>query len=132
MRRALAAGALVAAAVLLLRPAPPRRMVQLPPGVVEIDSEIRVGPGTELRGGAGTVLRASPRFRGRALVVCTGRNIALRGFSIDANRAALEAPGGLPPYDRPFSRFTTNNGILAESVSGFSAADLRIRQVAGF
>jgi hypothetical protein len=94
---------------------PRRRLVELRPGVVEVHAPIEVAAGTELRGAAaGTVLHAAD------------------SFGIDGNRAALERPAPLAPYDAPFARFTENNGILAESISGLRIENLRIANAAGF
>jgi len=130
----LAAAACLAAAAALVRPSPaPMRYRLLPRGTVELSSEMVVPPGTELRGASsGTILRAAPGFRGRALIVCTGAGIRLRDFVIDGNRAALEVRAGLPPSDRPFARFTANNGILAEGVERFSVSNVTFREIAGF
>ena len=56
-------------------------------------------------------------FRRRGRDIVRGNNIWLHDFSIDGNRAALEARQGLPPYDRTFAAFTANNGIAATSVN---------------
>jgi hypothetical protein len=82
---------------------------------------------------AGSVIRASASFRGRAVIhVKSAAGIRLEGFSIDGNRAALEKPAGLPPSDVPFCRFTMNNGILAEDVKSLSVSDVGLSNVAGF
>jgi hypothetical protein len=133
MRPLFAAAAALAFALLLMRPSPARNLRQLPPGIVEVASEIAVGPGGELRGApSGTILRAAPGFRGRALVVCSGAGIRLNGFAIDGNRGAVEVPSGLPPYDRAFADFTPSNGVLADRVSNLTVHGLRFREVAGF
>jgi hypothetical protein len=122
----------VAGAAFLLGPSP-RRIVQLPAGVMEVRSEMAVDSGTELRGSpAGTVLRLAPGFAGRAAIVVRGSGVALRDFTIDGNRDALEVRAGLPPYNRPFAQFTRQNGILAEGVTGLSMENLRFRNIAGF
>ena len=112
---------------------PRRRLVELRPGVVEVHAPIEVAAGTELRGAAaGTVLHAADDFRGRAIVVVRGSDVLLHSFGIDGNRAALERPAPLAPYDAPFARFTENTGILAESISGLRIENLRIANAAGF
>jgi len=109
------------------------RLIQLPPGVMEIASPIEVtGSGVEVRG-EGTVLRAAHGFRGRALVECRGCTGALfRGFTVDGNRAALEVRAGLAPYDVPFARFTANNGILLDDAREVRIEGVRFREIAGF
>jgi hypothetical protein len=119
-------------ALYLLTLAPRTRIVQLAPGVTEFHTELLIGPHTEVRGSAGTVLHAAADFQGRALIVATGDDILLRDFTLDGNRAALEVRTGLPSYDTPFARFTRANGILAESASRLRVQDVRFRNVAGF
>jgi hypothetical protein len=109
----------------------------LPGGVVELDTELAIPAAahdlTILGAAEGTVLRASNGFRGRAVIrMSGGRNVRLAGFSIEGNRLALEAPGGLPGSDVPFCRFTSGNGILAEDVEGLVISGVRVREVAGF
>ncbi len=112
-------------------------VVELPAGVVEVSSEIVI-PTTahdlEIRGAkAGTVVRASTAFKGRALFVCLGgKNIRFTGFEMAGNREALESPAGLPPSDVPFVRFTRNSGILAQNVSGLVISAVSMREIAGF
>jgi len=125
--------ALTVVALVLLLPAPGPRVVELPAGTVELDRELVVANGMELRAAAsGTVLRAASDFRGRALVVVHGSGVTLRGFSLDGNRDALEQPAGLPPSDKPFSQFTRGNGILAVGVSKLRIENVRFRNIAGF
>src|SRR5436305_12437690 len=88
--------------------------------------------GAELRGSAGTVLRAASDFHGRALIVVHGDHVRLRDFTMDGNRSQLEARLELPPYDVPFARFTPNNGVLAEGVSRLAIANVRFREISGF
>lgn len=120
------------AAAYLLAINPRHRVVQLRPGVTELHSELMIGPHTELRGSAGTVLRAAADFQGRALIVMAGNDVLLRDFTVDGNRAALEVRAGLPPYDIPFAHFTRANGVLAEGASNLRIQDVRFRNVAGF
>jgi hypothetical protein len=123
----------LAAALFLLLPAPRHRVVQLPPGVLYVQSEMTVGNGVELRGApGGSVLRFAPGFQGRALIVVTGSDVRLQGFTIEGDRDTSDVRSGLPPYDRPFSRFTRGNGVLAEGVSHLHIGGLRFRGMAGF
>jgi hypothetical protein len=129
----LLAAALPVLAVLIGLPAPGPRVVELPAGIVELHREVAVTNGVELRGAAsGTVLRAAADFDGRALLVVHGAGVALRGFTIDGNRDALEQRTGLPPSDKPFSQFTRGNGVLAVGVSGLRIENMRFRNIAGF
>jgi Right handed beta helix region len=112
-------------------------VVTLPSGVVEVTSELTIPRGArdlEIRGAdSGTVIRASDRFRGRALFITeSAARIRFRNFTVDGNRTALAKPAGLPPYDVPFARFTLANGILAEGIDGVVVEGVRFRNVAGF
>jgi hypothetical protein len=112
-------------------------VVRIGPGRIEISAALEVPAGAhdlEIRGAdPGTVLRAAPGFRGPAIFVCrSAERIRFADFEIDGNRAALEKPTGLPPYDVPFSRFYENNGLLAESVRSLTISGLTFREVATF
>lgn len=120
-----------------IREAPRTGLVVLPAGVFEIASELAVPEGArdlEIRGAAsGTVLRAAPRFRGRALLrVKSAARVRIANLTMDGNRAALARPAGLPPSDVPFSRFSEDNGLLAEDVDSLAISGLDFREVAGF
>jgi hypothetical protein len=104
---------------------------QLPPGVTELHSE-KVVEGELTGDPAGSTLRMAADFRGRAAVVVRGSKARLSGFMIEGNRAAKEVRAGLPPYDTPFARFTTGNGILAEGVAGLTIENIELREIAGF
>ncbi|MDQ2898658.1 MAG: hypothetical protein M3Y07_02525, partial [Acidobacteriota bacterium] len=134
-------------ALLLLSASPERQIrqavragtgiVQLPPGIVEISSEIELPADAhdlEIRGaGTGTALRAADRFYGRAIFSARGgRNLRFANFAIDGNREKLARPAGFPPYDVPFSRFTADNGLLIENVEGVGVSNLQFKDVAGF
>ncbi len=133
MLRALATGLLAIAALFLLAPSPRGRLVQLPPGTVELHAEMVLEDGAEVRGSAaGSVLRAAADFHGRALIVVRGSHVLLRDFAVDGNRDKLESRVGLPGYDVPFARFTPGNGVLAEGVSQLAIQNVRFREIAGF
>ncbi len=109
--------------------------VKLPAGVVEVSREI-VLPGDahdlDIQG-AGTTIKASAAFRGRALlVISAGKNIKIRGLSLDGNRDTIARPLGLMPSDAMFSRVTPNNGILAEGVTDLEVAEVKAARIAGF
>lgn len=133
MRTVAAALAACAAAALLLRPAPEMRLVRLGPGTVEIAAPIEItGSHVEVRGD-GAVLRAAPHFRGPALLLCRGcRHVRFHGFTLDGNRAALEARLPLPPSDTTFAAFTPHNGILLDGASDVRIENVRFREIAGF
>jgi hypothetical protein len=111
--------------------------IQLPAGIVEISSELEIptkAHDVEIRGApAGTTLRASKNFHGRAIFTCeTGTRIRFSGFTLDGNRAALEQRSGLAPYDRPFARFTPGNGILALHAATLEVSNVQFVNVPGF
>jgi hypothetical protein len=129
--RWLALLAVVAAAATLAVPRPRRSSTQLPPGVSVLHSELVID--SDLRGDpAGSLLQMAPDFHGRAAVVVRGNGIHLRDFSIEGNRDASEVRAGLPPYNVPFARFTTGNGILAEGVAGVTIERIQLAKIAGF
>jgi hypothetical protein len=127
---ALAISIAIAAAVLAPEP---RHLVQLPPGIVEVRSEMAIRGNTEVVGApSGTVLRVAAGFQGRAVIVVRGNGVRLRDFTVDGNRQAIETRSGLPPSDQPFARFTLGNGVLAEDVHGLDVERVRFRNIAGF
>lgn len=131
VRAATAALATAAAAAWLAHPHSTRHVRRLPPGIVDVVSEIHVNSATDLVGN-GTTLRAAPGFQGRALIVVEGVGITLRDFTIDGTRDAIEVRTGLPSYDVPFVRFTRANGILADGARSLTIDHIRFRNIAGF
>src|SRR5215470_14291983 len=90
--------------------------IDLPAGVVEISGELLIPAGAhdlEIRGApAGTTLRATDHFHGRAIFQCErARHVGFSGFIIDGNRSAIERRTGLPGFSTPFARSTMGNGI---------------------
>jgi hypothetical protein len=112
-------------------------VIHLPRGVLELSEENTIPAAAhdlEITGDpAGTVLRMSGQFRGRALFVCAGgRRIRFTNFTINGNREALEQRTDLPPSNVPFAGFTRANGILAEGVDALDVTDVNFRNIAGF
>jgi len=127
------AAVLCVLAWLLAARSPAIRVIELPTGVVDLHEPIAIDGSHLLVRGNGTVLRAAPGFRGRALLLCRGcRHTRFTGFTVDGNRAALAAPAGLPPSDIPFARFTPANGILVENAAGVAIDRVRFTAIAGF
>ena len=133
MRRALWIAALLAGAILLVNVARPhRRILKLPAGVVHLNGSWEIGSGVEVRGSpGGSILRMEAPFDGPAALV-VGSDVYLHDFTIDGNRAALEAPAGLPPSDVPFARYTRASGVLDEGGSGLRMENVRFHDMAGF
>jgi hypothetical protein len=131
----------IAVSLVLFASALPRIPVtgafRLPPGVIELSSELQVPEDAhdlEISGPPeGATLLAAAGFQGRALLnLRGGRNIRIRNVDFDGNRARVAKPAGLPPYDAPFIRFTRANAIAAESVDGLTVENCRFREIAGF
>lgn len=111
--------------------------LRLPAGVLEIERELAVPLGAEnleIEGAPeGTVLRAGPRFQGRALLVIErARAVRIRGLTFDGQRELHARPQGLPPSDVPFFEFTANNGVLALDCEDVRIEDARFERIAGF
>ena len=133
MKALLALAISIAVALALMAPMPAYHIVQLPAGMVDVRSEMLIDSGTELLGArSGTVLRVSPGFSGRAVIVVRGNRVRLRDFTVDGNREAVEIRSGLPPSDQSFARFTHGNGVLAEDVNGLMVERVQFRNIAGF
>ncbi len=109
--------------------------VTLPSGTIEISREIvlpRDAHDLDIRG-AKTTVKAAATFRGSALIVIpAGKNIRIHDLSLDGNREAIARPLGLPPSETMFSRFTPDNGILAEGVTNLEIAQIKANGIAGF
>jgi hypothetical protein len=109
--------------------------ITLPAGVIEISREIVLPiDAHDLDiSGQSTTIKAASTFRGRALIVIpTGKKIKIHDLSLDGNRDAVARPLGLPPSETMFSRFTPNNGILAEGVTDLEITQVKATAIAGF
>ena len=110
-------------------------IVTLPAGTIEISRDIVLPADAhdlDIRG-AMTTIKAAPTFRGRALIVIpAGKNIKVHDLSLDGNRDAIGRPLGLAPSETMFSRFTPNNGLLAEGVTGLEVSGVKATGIAGF
>jgi hypothetical protein len=110
-------------------------MVRLPPGVTEISAEIKLPDGAHdlTIVGDHTTLRAVSNFHGRAILSCHNcRQISFRNFAIDGNRLALEKPTPMPPSDKSFASFFSDNGILIEDTDGVSIERVDFANVTNF
>ena len=111
--------------------------ILLKPGITELDEPMRFSAAdgeVHLLGAAeGSVLRASPRFQGEALVVARGvRGFTMERLKLDGNRAALDRPFPIAPYNKSFAAFYPLNGILVEKSEGVILRDMEIRNVVNF
>lgn len=110
-------------------------VITLPPGTIELDEALRVPPHAhdlEIAGSRQSVLRASPRFQGRALIVVqNAEGVRLRGFGIDGNREILERPTEVPVASTPYSLHFQRGGILIEDSDNVTITGIEIRDVSG-
>src|ERR1017187_7925274 len=111
--------------------------VVLPPGIVDVATELKIGPGAHdlviVGNPKGTVLRLTSGFKGRAAIVCEkAANVRLAGFTIDGRRAAIADRAGLPPSNIRFADFFKRNGILADGVEGLSIERVSFKNIWGF
>jgi hypothetical protein len=110
--------------------------IQLPSGVVEISSELALAPGAhdlEIDGGTGTVLRATGKFHGRAILVVEGaKNIRLHHFSVEGNRETAPKKLEMAPPENYFRMWYPDNGILADRVDGLKIAEVHLAHVTNF
>jgi parallel beta-helix repeat protein len=110
-------------------------VISLPAGEFSVAREIAL-PGDahdlEIRG-SNTILKASPEFRGRALIaIVNGKNIRIRDLTLDGNRDAVGRMFSLPAAGTMYSRFVPSNGIVAENVTNLEIADVKASHFAGF
>jgi hypothetical protein len=110
--------------------------VKLPAGLVVLHTEIVLPASAHDLDidGAGATLQLAPDFSGRAaLVIPGGRNVRIKGLTIDGNRDKIRHEvQDLPPSNVPFARFTRDNGILAEKTSGLRIEKITFHNIAGF
>jgi len=110
-------------------------VIRLPAGLVEVSSELRLAPDAhdlEIVG-SGTVLKASDRFAGRAILVAEGvQHVHLRDFSVDGNRAVLEKPQPIIPPENAFRVYYSNNGIWFDRVDGLEISNVHFKNVTNF
>ena len=108
------------------------RVITLKPGVTVVSSEYIVNDGDTLRGDrAGSTLRASDTFQGRAVVVA-GSNTLVERLTIDGNRSKLAKPLPIAPSDRTFVTFYPANGMVSASTHDVVVRDVRFVNIANF
>ena len=110
-------------------------LIQLPAGVIEVSSELRLAPGAhdlEITG-AGTLFKAAADFKGRAIFVAeNARSIRFRNFSIDGNRIAFDQPMEMAPPENAFRIFYSHNGILLDQVEGAEISEVQFAAIPAF
>lgn len=110
--------------------------IQLPAGVTVLTKPLEIRADARdlvVTGTPTTVLRASTRFSGKALIhILGGTRISLRDFSMVGNRATLAAGVGMPPSNQAFYQFYANNGIVAEGVTDLVLENISAREVPTF
>lgn len=109
--------------------------IELPNGVIEISSELKLAPGAhdlEIHG-SGTLLKATDEFAGRAIIVGEGgRNIALRNILLQGSSVALHTPRNMAPPENAFRVYYKNNGLLFDQVDGLEISKVEARSIPGF
>ncbi len=111
--------------------------IQLRAGTLEVSAELLLSPGShdlEIIGAPqGSVLKASPAFHGRALLVLDqARNIRLRDFSVEGNRESAPKALDMAPPENYFRLYYPDNGILADRVDGLQITGVHLAHVANF
>jgi parallel beta-helix repeat protein len=110
-------------------------VIHLPPGEIEIHSELTLAPGAhDLEiAGSGTRLKAADSFRGRAVLVLeNAERIHLHDFMLDGNRGKLAKLLDMAPPENAFRVWYPNNGILANKVAGLEIEQLELSEVVNF
>ena len=110
-------------------------VIHLPPGEIEISSELTLAPGAhdlEIVGEE-TRLKAADSFKGRAVLVLENvERIHLHDFMLDGNRGKLAKPLEMAPPENAFRVWYRNNGILANKVAGVEIERLELSDVVNF
>ncbi|MBZ5674417.1 MAG: right-handed parallel beta-helix repeat-containing protein [Acidobacteriia bacterium] len=110
-------------------------VIHLPPGEIEISSELTLAPGAhglEIAG-SGTRLKAADNFKGRAILVLeNAERVHLHDFMLDGNRGKLAKPLEMAPPENAFRVWYPNNGILANKVAGLEIERLELSGVVNF
>lgn len=111
-------------------------VVRLPDGVTVLSRELRVPPnsaGLEIVGGTNSVLRASPAFDGRALIIVQNvARVKIHNLRLEGNRTDVDRPTDLPSASSAFLSHFPGNGILIDDSRDIEIADLSIREISGF
>lgn len=115
--------------------AQPTGVIHLPSGIIEISSELKLAPGAHdlTIAGSNTILKASGRFEGRAILSADGaRNLRITGISIDGNRQRLARPLEMAPPENYFRVYYSNNGILLDRAAGIEISNVHFTNIVNF
>jgi len=110
-------------------------VIQLPAGVIEVSSELRLAPGAHDLdiAGAGTLFKAAKEFKGRAIFVAeNARAIRFHDFSIDGDRAEFDQPMEMAPSENAFRIFYSHNGIVLDQVEGAEISEVQFAAIPAF
>ena len=111
-------------------------IVTLPDGVTVLTKELKVPPnsaGLEIVGGKDSVLRASPTFDGRALIVVQNSSrVKIHNLRFEGNRSQAERPADIPPASTAFLTHFQGNGIMIDDSKDIELSDLWMRDIQGF
>jgi hypothetical protein len=110
-------------------------VIHLPPGTIEISSELTLARGAHdlTIMGPNTTLKGSGHFRGRAILYGEEVNrIRLLGFSVDGNRSALARPLELAPPENQFRVYYQNNGILFDRSENIEISGVHFLNIVNF
>src|SRR5258708_31151019 len=114
---------------------PKTGVVHFPAQISEISGEITIPQGAHdlTIEGNGAILRAGPKFQGRAILSCKScRHVVVRNLLIGGNRQALEKRQPMPPSGAEFVQCFNNNGILIEDSEGVTLDNVSLSEIAGF
>ena len=110
-------------------------VIRLPPGEIEISSELTLAPRAhDLEiSGSGTRLKAADNFKGRAILVLeNAERIHLHDFMLDGNRGKLARPLEMAPPENAFRVWYPNNGVLANKIAGLEIEGLELSDIVSF
>jgi hypothetical protein len=111
-------------------------IVRLPPGTLEVSTELQIPEGArdlEIVGAGDTVIRAAPNFRGRAILTCgRGMRLHLRNFRIEGNASIRSQAQAMAPSENYLRVFYANNGILADGVEDLEIRNVHFQGIANF
>jgi hypothetical protein len=109
--------------------------ISMPPGVIEVSSELRLAPGAHDLDivGAGTVFKVSDEFKGRAVFVAEeARAIRFRDFSINGNRVKFDQRAEMAPPENAYRIYYSHNGILLDLVRGVEISEVQFSAIPSF